>query len=102
MATANTDTVRQIYREFDDRCARTVYKYSSSRDYEACALIPSAGLRTRSPAFELLLEEARAFLSRSCILTLEVPFTEFLTGQISTRNKLSAPGSFCGQRDKGC
>lgn len=85
MATANTDTVRQIYREFDDRCARTVYKYSSSRDYEACALIPSAGLKDEiKAAFELLLEEARNLPEPDHVFSLlKSHFTEFLTGQIS-------------------
>ena len=60
MTKPNNDTVRQIYCEFDAKCAQAVYKYSSSRDYETHTLIPSIALKEEmKAAFESLLEEAK-------------------------------------------
>lgn len=85
MTKPNNDTVRQIYCEFDAKCAQAVYKYSSSRDYETHTLIPSIALKEEmKAAFESLLEEAKKLPEPDPVFSLlRSHFIEFLTGRIS-------------------
>ncbi|HOQ03559.1 MAG TPA: DUF885 family protein [Bacillota bacterium] len=88
------------YRKFDEKCARTVYKYACSHDYETLSQVPSLDLKDEmEDAYKRLLLEGMELPQPDPVFSLlKSHFLEFLEGHISgVASSFENPDWFVGR-----